>query len=372
MATLVPGILLKLLQHMNTDVKVAGEHRSSLLQVIGIVPALAGTDLFSNQGFYLKVSDSSHATYVSLPDEHEDLILSDKIQLGQFIHIERLEAASPVPIIRGVKLVPGRHPCVGSPEDIVATRAQSFLNAEKSRTSNVSTVSNSSKDNPSLSLEKVENRSLSLLNVERPRLSNVSKDNGALSLEKQKIQPLKLNGSAKLEDIGKKKASLSRSSSSLKQVEAIHMRSTSINSRNIPTSPTSCYSLPASFEKFSNGVKQNGKVRGAEKPSSAKLTLLERAASVLKATTTGRKSLPMIESGAKGLRKSWEGNAEIKGRDSTTPRATKSELKAGARSSSVSSSFCTFNILAKSVHEQRVQMRFQFHYVAICTFQVSL
>ncbi|MFS7983948.1 hypothetical protein Hanom_Chr11g00980731 [Helianthus anomalus] len=29
MAALVPGVLLKLLQHMNTDVKVAGEHRSS-------------------------------------------------------------------------------------------------------------------------------------------------------------------------------------------------------------------------------------------------------------------------------------------------------------------------------------------------------
>nr|XP_019708105.1 uncharacterized protein LOC105049832 isoform X3 [Elaeis guineensis] len=54
MASLVPGVLLKLLQHMNTDVKVAGEHRSSLLQVVSIVPALAGSDLFSNRGFYLK------------------------------------------------------------------------------------------------------------------------------------------------------------------------------------------------------------------------------------------------------------------------------------------------------------------------------
>ncbi|CAG7875472.1 unnamed protein product [Brassica rapa] len=44
-----------------------------------IVPALAGGELFPNQGFYLKVSDSSHATSVSLPDEHDDLILSDKL-----------------------------------------------------------------------------------------------------------------------------------------------------------------------------------------------------------------------------------------------------------------------------------------------------
>uniref|UniRef100_M4FBY1 DUF936 domain-containing protein n=1 Tax=Brassica campestris TaxID=3711 RepID=M4FBY1_BRACM len=79
MAILVPGVLLK---HMNTDVKIAGEHMSSLLQVISIVPALAGGELFPNQGFYLKVSDSSHATSVSLPDEHDDLILSDKLHQG--------------------------------------------------------------------------------------------------------------------------------------------------------------------------------------------------------------------------------------------------------------------------------------------------
>ena len=128
MANLVPGVLLKLLQHMNTDVKVGGEHRSSLLQVVSIVPALAaGGELFPNQGFYLKVSDSSHATYVSLPDEHDDLILSDKIQLGQFVFVDRLEGASPVPILRGVRPVPGRHPCVGTPEDIVATHSLAFL-----------------------------------------------------------------------------------------------------------------------------------------------------------------------------------------------------------------------------------------------------
>jgi hypothetical protein len=66
MASLTPGVLLKLLQHINSDVKVTGEHRSALLQVISIVPALAGSELWPNQGFYLKVSDSSHATYVSL------------------------------------------------------------------------------------------------------------------------------------------------------------------------------------------------------------------------------------------------------------------------------------------------------------------
>jgi hypothetical protein len=121
MATLTPGVLLKLLQHMNSDVKVTGEHRSALLQVIGIVPALAGSELWPNQGFYLKVSDSSHATYVTLAEEHDDLILSDKLQLGHFIHVDRLEAASPVPLLRGVRPLAGRHQCVGTPEDLIAT-----------------------------------------------------------------------------------------------------------------------------------------------------------------------------------------------------------------------------------------------------------
>eukprot|EP01018_Ginkgo_biloba_P021149 Gb_01837 [translate_table: standard] len=123
MASLTPGVLLKLLQHMNTDVKVAGEYRSVLLQVISIVPALAGTELWPNHGFYLKVSDSSHATYVSLAEEHDDLILSDKLQLGQFIHVAKLESGSPVPILRGVRPVPRRHPCVGNPEDIPGSNA---------------------------------------------------------------------------------------------------------------------------------------------------------------------------------------------------------------------------------------------------------
>ncbi|KAJ7526643.1 hypothetical protein O6H91_16G016600 [Diphasiastrum complanatum] len=126
MAALTPGVLVKLLQHMKSDVKVAGEHRSVLLQVISIVPALAGSELWPNHGFYIKVSDSSHATYVSLAEEHDELILSDKLQLGQFIHVDRLEYGSPVPLLKGVRPLPGRHQCVGSPEDLVATAVPSI------------------------------------------------------------------------------------------------------------------------------------------------------------------------------------------------------------------------------------------------------
>lgn len=139
MATLTPGVLIKLLQHINSDVKATGEHRSALLQVISIVPALANGDLWPNHGFYIKVSDSSHATYVSLAEEHDDLILSDKLQLGQFIHVDRLEAGSPVPLLRGVRPLPGRHQCVGSPEDLIATVVPSTLNGNSKPDSKPST-----------------------------------------------------------------------------------------------------------------------------------------------------------------------------------------------------------------------------------------
>lgn len=121
MATLIAGMLKRLLQHMNSDVKAAGEHRSSLLQVIDIVPAdLDGDELWPKHGFYVKVSDSSHATYVSLRDEDVDLVLSNKLQLGQFVYVDRLEAGSPVPVLHGVRPLQGRHPLIGSPQDLIA------------------------------------------------------------------------------------------------------------------------------------------------------------------------------------------------------------------------------------------------------------
>ncbi|XP_068636862.1 uncharacterized protein [Aristolochia californica] len=118
MASLTPGVLSKLLQHASTDVRVAGEHRSSLLQVIGIVPR--GEDPLQTRGFFLKVSDSLHSSYVSISDEDADMIFSDKIQLGQFIYVSRLDSASPVPVLRGIKPVPKRRPCIGNPEDLVS------------------------------------------------------------------------------------------------------------------------------------------------------------------------------------------------------------------------------------------------------------
>ncbi|RVW88574.1 hypothetical protein CK203_032979 [Vitis vinifera] len=320
MATLVPGVLLKLLQHMNTDIKIAGEYRSSLLQVVSIVPALAGGELFPNQGFYLKVSDSSHATYVSLPDEHDDLILSDKIQLGQFIHVERLEAASPVPILHGVRPVPGRHPCVGSPEDIVATHSLGFLN----------------------------NSSLGLKHVEKVKSPSKVLSNNHVG-DKEKCTAVRSNGIGKDEQGDKKTPSLSRSKSQLSKQSlnvVIDKKETlarlkSSNSRSIPSSPTSCYSLPTSFEKFANGFKQQAKIKGER--ATAKPGLVEKASSVRGLSPT-RKKVPVsllrnavhgIELGPKALRKSWEGSIEVKNRETSKPRATKHELKPETRSSSV-------------------------------------
>ncbi|KAE7998785.1 hypothetical protein FH972_003294 [Carpinus fangiana] len=120
MASLTPGILLKLLQSMNSTARVTGDHRSALLQVIGIVPALAGSDLWPNHGFYVQLSDSLNSTYVSLSDRDNDLILTNRLQLGQFVYVERFDFDSPVPRVCGIRPIAGRHPFVGSPEPLIA------------------------------------------------------------------------------------------------------------------------------------------------------------------------------------------------------------------------------------------------------------
>ncbi|XP_074291984.1 uncharacterized protein LOC141618811 [Silene latifolia] len=330
MATLVPGILLKLVQHMNTEVKVAGEHRSSLLQVVSIVPALAGGDLFQNQGFYLKVSDSSHATYVALPDDHDDLILSDKIQLGQYIHVERLEAASPVPILRGVKLVPGRHPCVGTPEDIVATNSLGFLNGSSPELKNGKTPKSAVK-----SLFGSKEKS-------PPSKLNVRRDKSSLS---------KLNVSSKDDKVDRKGLSMTRSNStSSERRESLGRLKTSKSFQSIPSSPSSLYSLPTSFERFSTGVKNQAKIkseRGVPKLGlmdkvSAKLGLADsgRGASatpkkqpMVSSLSTPRKLAHMIDMGPKALRRSWEGNMDTKSRDSLKAKTSKQDTITAVRSS---------------------------------------
>ncbi|MED6219679.1 hypothetical protein PIB30_117322 [Stylosanthes scabra] len=123
MATLAPGILQKLLEGLKTGVKPTSEHRSSLLQITDIVPAeLDEKSLFPKHGFYIKLSDSSHSIYAALPSDQHDFVLSNKMQLGQFIYVDRLEPGSPVPVVQGAKPLPGRHPLVGTPEPLMGLR----------------------------------------------------------------------------------------------------------------------------------------------------------------------------------------------------------------------------------------------------------
>ncbi|CAH8253360.1 unnamed protein product [Arabidopsis lyrata] len=125
MAALAPGILQKLIDGMKTGVKPTGEHRSSLLQVTDIVPVdLDEKNLIPKQGFFIKVSDSSHSIYVSLPSDQDDDVLSNKMQLGQFIYVDRLDPGTPVPIIKGARPIPGRHPLLGTPEPLMSTRGK--------------------------------------------------------------------------------------------------------------------------------------------------------------------------------------------------------------------------------------------------------
>nr|GMD24679.1 Leucine-rich repeat-containing protein 50 [Ipomoea batatas] len=117
MAALEPGVLLKLLNGMKSGDKPTGEHRSSLLQVTDIVPAdLDEKNLWPEHGFYIKVSDSSDSVYVSLPFEQDELVLSNKMQLGQFVYVDRFEPGSPVPVVIGARPLPGRQPLIGTPE----------------------------------------------------------------------------------------------------------------------------------------------------------------------------------------------------------------------------------------------------------------
>lgn len=316
MASLVPGVLIKLFQHMNSDVKVAGQHRSSLLQVVSIVPALSGRDFFTNKGFYLKVSDSTHATYVSLPDEHNELISTDKIQLGQFITVDRIEAGSPVPILKGVRLLPGRHPCIGSPDDLIA------------------------------------NSSLGFLDPEKPKPTTESKCNSKLSSENEKSKLGNSRTPTKTGEAQKKKAPLSRLEASLpKQLangklekDALAVRSKPMNSSPPASSPTNVCSLPTSFKKFSDEIKNQARAKGEQK-SLSRFGLLEKATSVLKVTTAGRKTsagnflrnlAPTIELGSKALRKSWTGNTEPKRRDSSSLKTTNFDRITETRHASVS------------------------------------
>ncbi|KAK7323888.1 hypothetical protein VNO77_27388 [Canavalia gladiata] len=120
MASLTPGVLSKLLE--NAGNKVTAPHRQALLQVTEIVPRLSD-EPWQSRGYFLKLSDSLHSAYVSVSDDDAELICNDKLQLGQFVYVTRLDSASPVPLVRGLNPLPKRRPCVGNPTDLVSSES---------------------------------------------------------------------------------------------------------------------------------------------------------------------------------------------------------------------------------------------------------
>ncbi|KAM1863034.1 hypothetical protein ACFX14_003426 [Malus domestica] len=82
MSTLGSCVLLKLVEEMGSHEKFLSDQKPVLLQIRSIILVLAEGDLWPNQGFYLKILDSMHAMFASLPQEQDDMVLYNQLQLG--------------------------------------------------------------------------------------------------------------------------------------------------------------------------------------------------------------------------------------------------------------------------------------------------
>uniref|UniRef100_A0A0D9X0Z9 Uncharacterized protein n=1 Tax=Leersia perrieri TaxID=77586 RepID=A0A0D9X0Z9_9ORYZ len=114
--------------------------RGVLLQVTNITPALAGADPFSgHHGFYLRLSDSSRSCYVSLHADHDDLILTNGLHIGQLIEVDHLVPSVPAPVLRRFRVLPGRYPCIhqessdDSPAAAVGEKIKEVVVSERPR-----------------------------------------------------------------------------------------------------------------------------------------------------------------------------------------------------------------------------------------------
>lgn len=217
MASLQPGVLAKLLEHAGTGTKVAGEHRTTLLQVVGVVPR--GDDPFlaggACPGFLLRVSDSFHAAYVAVAGEDAELVAEDRVGVGQFVRVAGLDlvAGEAVPVLRGVSPLPRRRPCVGDPVDLVFSdslrKSPPFAGAKKPPTSPGAKMSPhfvGAKKSTPFSEVKPRRRSMENGEVERKETRRLSLD---LSSKKA------LDGRLKKTNVGKDESpSLKASSSS--------------------------------------------------------------------------------------------------------------------------------------------------------------
>ncbi|KAM3377315.1 hypothetical protein P3S68_009728 [Capsicum galapagoense] len=119
MASLKSGVLVRLLEETKmAENAIIEDRKPSLLQIRSIMPVLEEGNLLPNRGFYLKISDASHAIYVTLPQDQNELILGNKLKLGQFIYVQKLEDAEPFPLLKDFTPLPGRRSCDGTPQEI--------------------------------------------------------------------------------------------------------------------------------------------------------------------------------------------------------------------------------------------------------------
>ncbi|CAN7096846.1 unnamed protein product [Brassica rapa subsp. narinosa] len=225
--------------------------------------------------------DSNSKIKSDMPLNEPSVHARDKLQLGQFIHVDRVESSSPVPILCGVRVVPGRHPCLGTPEDIVATQFLSGNGLKPKERVKATAKGGVVAPNKSESCESKKPSSLSR-----------AKSGLSLDVRKEPLRKLK-------------------------------------TSKSIPSSPTSCYSLPTSFAKFANGIKQQQTV----KPEKGRFLLKVESPSVGKKLPLIKNFVQGIEFGAKALRKSWEGSLDIRASDSSgLKKLTKRDTTPDARS----------------------------------------
>ncbi|KAB8090503.1 hypothetical protein EE612_015690 [Oryza sativa] len=206
MASLTPGVLLKVLKNINSDVKVCGEYRSILLQVISIVPAITGSELWPDHGFFIKVSDSSHSTYVSLSKEDNELILSNKLQLGQFIYVEKVQSSIPVPVLVGVRPVPGRNPCIGNPKDLMQMSTPTGISealAHQRKATKSAELSESEKENSQRKVVIKEQKAV----VASRYMLGISSNNSKITNLNSSIDSDKSNGGSSICSANQKSAS---------------------------------------------------------------------------------------------------------------------------------------------------------------------
>ncbi|CAJ1958315.1 unnamed protein product [Sphenostylis stenocarpa] len=187
MASLTPGVLSKLLE--NAGSKVTAPHRQALLQVTEIVPRLSSTSSLQTGGYFLKLSDSLHSAFVSVPDADTHLICTDKLQLGHFVYVTHLDRGSPVPLVRGLTVLPKRRPCIGNPAELLPGTSLHDTQSQSERVKK-----------RDIEKKKVESRRLSLDSARRvwdhsplPKGKNCSGSSSSDKLKQKKSNPTSSN-----------------------------------------------------------------------------------------------------------------------------------------------------------------------------------